>query len=401
MAKTPESKLSFIQETFADSIFCPDCAKRQVSLPGLLLQPGDDLDWQVRDYDGFRLFMMEELSARFQSRNRWTPADVETTLVEAIAFYLDLLSDMADRVAGEAFLETARRPETIRRLLALIGYDALDLAQKTKAPPFDRPANPLDLRTNAEKLDAFWLAHPEKMDQARQEGPARIQTQKRMVTLDDYQRGLTTHPLVAGSRAWDTWSGSWLSIHCAVILANRYRLDDAPVFSDEVWKKIEAFHTLEDIFLFPRNALPTLRALIQPFIDARRMAGTEVILQDAVEVGIQAEICLTLLPTYFYSEVCHAVEHILGTEPGGFFEPGRLKFGEDLYASDLLDVILSVEGVDTASINRFKRLGDRFPDQSGSGRIPLNPLEVAVCDNHPGNPERGYTSLSFHGGKIG
>ena len=83
----------------------------------------------VRDYDGFRLFMLEELAARFPERTRWTPADMEVVLVEQLAALLDQLSDMLDRIAGEGYLETARRPDSVRRLLGLIGYDAVKMAQ--------------------------------------------------------------------------------------------------------------------------------------------------------------------------------------------------------------------------------------------------------------------------------
>ena len=92
---------------------------------------GDDFDWLVRDYDSFRRFMLEELAARFPERTRWTPADMEVVLVEVLAAVLDQLSDMLDRVATESYLETARRPETVRRLLALIGFDAATAAGLT------------------------------------------------------------------------------------------------------------------------------------------------------------------------------------------------------------------------------------------------------------------------------
>ena len=124
MADTPVSELVFKGN-------CPDCGAREVHLPAALPKPGDDFDWRVRDYDGFRMFMLEELAARFPERNRWTPADLEVVLVEVLATVLDQLSDMLDRVANEAFLETARRPETVRNLLSFIGYDAV-LAAKSK-----------------------------------------------------------------------------------------------------------------------------------------------------------------------------------------------------------------------------------------------------------------------------
>jgi hypothetical protein len=92
-----------------------------VTLPGPLPGVGDDLDWKARDYDRIRIFMMEELAARFPERTRWTPADIEVVIVEVLAAALDQLSDMTDRVASEAYLETARRPESVRRLLKFIG----------------------------------------------------------------------------------------------------------------------------------------------------------------------------------------------------------------------------------------------------------------------------------------
>ncbi|MDH5480815.1 MAG: hypothetical protein OEX11_08670, partial [Nitrosomonas sp.] len=107
---------------------CSDCARREVELPEQLPLVGDDFDWLLRDYDGFRLFMLEELAARFPERRSWTPADMEVVIVETLSVVLDQLSDMLDRTQAEAFLETARQPESVRRLLAMIGYDAVLMA---------------------------------------------------------------------------------------------------------------------------------------------------------------------------------------------------------------------------------------------------------------------------------
>jgi len=109
MAESPKSELVFEGR-------CPDCAERRVELPAPLPETGDDFAWLVRDYDSFRRFMLEELAGRFPERTRWTAGDLEVVLVEALAAVLDQLSDMTDRVAAEASLETARRPESVRRL---------------------------------------------------------------------------------------------------------------------------------------------------------------------------------------------------------------------------------------------------------------------------------------------
>ena len=63
MADAPHIKLRFEGS-------CPDCGVREVHLPASLADAGDDFNWRVRDYDGFRMFMLEELSARFPERTR-------------------------------------------------------------------------------------------------------------------------------------------------------------------------------------------------------------------------------------------------------------------------------------------------------------------------------------------
>ena len=58
MASDPLVRLSF------DGV-CPDCGQRRVDTPDALPTVGDDFDWDLRDYDGFRLFMLQGLAARF------------------------------------------------------------------------------------------------------------------------------------------------------------------------------------------------------------------------------------------------------------------------------------------------------------------------------------------------
>jgi len=62
---------------------------------------------------------------------------------------------------------------------------------------------------------------------------------------------------------------------------------------------------------------------------------------------------------------------------------------------------MGVDGVESVCLNRFKRLGSQFPDRSAAGRIVLEGLELAVCDDDPANPSRGYYRLTLHGGIQG
>ncbi|MFL6201383.1 MAG: hypothetical protein ACJ76J_19605 [Thermoanaerobaculia bacterium] len=372
-----------VQLTFPGG--CPDCGDRQVALPPPLPAVGDDFDWRVRDYDGFRLAMLEELAARYPERTRWTPADLEVVIVEVLAAVLDQLSDQLDRVTSEAYLETARRPESVRRHLALLGYDAERIAlARGQIQPGD-------------SLVGFWFENPSAMDEARREGPRSIHQQHRMVTADDYARRLEEHPLVLRAQATVRWSGSWTTVEVALVLFDDEPLD-APVPAS-LAAQVTAFHAERGIAL-PAGG-PSIRTVLTAYVDAYRMVGQEVVLIDAVRVPVTFALSVRVASNYFQSEVRRALGEVLGTGASGFFRPGRLRFGEDLRAGDLIAAAMALDGVESVCLNRFRRLGNQFADQVASGRIVLSGIEVAICDNDAGRPDRGYYRLTLHGGLKG
>jgi hypothetical protein len=385
----------------------PPAGGRRVvrNLPQPLPDVGNDFDWRVRDYDGFRLFMMEELAARVPERKRWTAADMEVVLVEAFAAVLDQLSDMADRVAAEAYLETARRPESVRRLLRFIGYDAERMAYAAE----DIETNPTEHPAAAQsELERVWASNPFLMEAARRSGPRELRTQRRMVTIEDYGRLLEEHPLVRHAQAWLEWGGSWSMVRVAVIAWNDRALDvrepedaHAPLrVPDALREQVTRFH-LERGLEPPIWEGSSFRAVLGSYVERYRMIGQEVQLLDAVPVGISLGLTIRVEPNFFQSEVRAALEQVLGRGPGGFFEPGRLRFGEDVNASDLIQALTALEGVETVYLDRFKRWGARYLDQAGSGRILLKDIEIATCDNDPAYPERGAYELRLLGGRRG
>jgi hypothetical protein len=394
VAETPEIKLRFDGS-------CPDCGVRELHLPAALPETGDDFDWRVRDYDGYRMFMLEELAARFPERTRWTPADLEVVLVEVMAALLDQLSDMLDRVAAEAFLESARQPETVRQLLHFIGYDAIAAARAK-----DQISGPL-LGTAAESaLDDYWRSHAHAMEQARRAGPREIHTQKRMVTAADYALRLREHPLVENAHAWAEWSGSWFSVHLAVIAVGNIELDSIPTvknYTSDLQAKVINFHEGVGIAApdFKVTDMPTLRRILRPYLDAFRMVGQEVILRDPVYAGIYLLISVKIGPHHFQSEIRHAAAEVLGHGPEGFFMPGKHGFGEDLYLSDVIEALMQLDGIEHVCLNRFKRVGDQYRDRVQAGFIALHGLEVARCDNDAASAKNGYYRLKLHGGRRG
>ena len=376
----------------------PDPGRRIAQgLPRPLPEIGDDFDWLTRDYDGFRLFMMEELAARIPERQRWTPADLETVLVEALAAVLDQLSDRADRVAAEAYLSTARRPELVRRLLRYIGYDAVHAALEAGdiQPDPDRDLSAV--------LDGAWLANPPMMEAARAAGVRAIHDQNRMVTAEDHGRQLQLHPAVLRAGGVAEWGGAWSVVKVGVLA-----VVDRPI--DEKWSAddraslqatVDAFHIGRDVPPVVWNADTTTRSVLTPYVERLRMVGQPVLLEDAVRVGIMMALSVRVRDNHFQSEVRDAIDQALGTGHGGFFAPERIEFGAVLHLSDVVQTLMAVDGVEVASVNRFKRVGQRWPDQVVAGRIVLHGIEFASCDNDHARPERGYYSLVLHGGRIG
>lgn len=422
MAETPRAELDFEDG-------CPDCGRREARLPEPLPPAGDDFDWLQRDYDSFRLAMLEELAARFPERRKWSPADMEVVLVETLAVVLDQLSDMLDRVQAEAFLETARRPESVRRLLGLIGFDPLrepdilrrvlkDVEPKALGLPADvdevepehfEPEKTDHVVEATRALDRLWRDYPERMEDAKQRGPRAIHRQRRMVTAADYASGLERHPLVERAHADAVWTGSWTTLTLACLCAGNVTLDRTvediagPGLPEPhaLKEKVGEFHHANGIDLPDWDTAPTVRSLLREFLDAWRMAGQEVWLVDAIQVGILIDLSIRVRPEFYRSEVRRAALAALGRDVGGFFEPGRLRFGEDLHASDVIEAVMALDGVEAVCLNRFKRLGRRYADQSDAGRIRIDGIEVAICDNDPADPGRGVLRIQTHGGLAG
>jgi len=378
---------------------CPDCGEREIILPRPLPEIGDDFDWLTRDFNSFRKVILEELVARFPERKRWTPADMEVVLVEALSAILDRLSDMLDRVTAEAYLETARQPESLRKLLHLIGYRA-----EREAPA----EAGIDLLIDTEeeqiqKLEKFWEKNTYYMDKARLRGPLSIHNQYRMVTVEDYASQLEKHPIVLRASSTQKWRGSWPVVEVALVLWDGIYLDEElkSHIDQDLTEQIEDFHLRYNIAIPYFDRAQTTRSVLRPFLETYRMAGQEVVLRDVMAVGISLSFSIVVSSNYYHSEVRAAVETVLGRGPDGYFSPGKLKFGEDLYVSDIVQELMSLDGVANVCVNRLKKVGDQYEDVKDKGYIKLDTLEIAVCDNFPEEPERGFYKLKFSGGVRG
>lgn len=386
MAELPAPTLSFPG-------IPPDVGQRTAHPPDPLPPVGDDFDWQLRDYDSFSTFMLEELAARYPDRSTWTEADLELVLTEAFAAVLDQLSDMLDRVSSEAYLETARRPESVRRLLSMIGYDAVLAAQTAGQIEDSDSLAPQDV------LERYWLANPSALEAARRAGPPAVRTQRRMVSLSDYAAQLEHHPLVRRAGAWSQWAGSWTTVRTRILAWEAYDLDQTGIDYAAVEAAVKDFHQALGLPLPPLSASPTIREVLNPYLDAYRMAGQEVTLETATRVPLQIGLTVGMSDNYFHSEIRLSVAQALGTGPAGLFAPGTLSFGQAVHYSDVFSAVGGLAGVDYVLITTFKRLGLQYAEQPEE--IALAENEIACCDNNPQHPENGYYLLTLQGGRAG
>lgn len=81
-----------------------------------------DIDYLAKDYASFRRLMLDRLSQLIPGWRERSAADLGVTLVELLAYVADQLSYWQDAVATEAYLETARRRTSLRRLARLVDY---------------------------------------------------------------------------------------------------------------------------------------------------------------------------------------------------------------------------------------------------------------------------------------
>ena len=84
------------------------------------------IDYLAKDYASFRRLMLDRLGAQLPDWRERSPADLQVTLVEALAYVADHLSYHQDAVATEAYLGTARRRTSVRRHARLLDYDVHD-----------------------------------------------------------------------------------------------------------------------------------------------------------------------------------------------------------------------------------------------------------------------------------
>ncbi len=102
----------------SDSDCQPDCGNADPDWPA------PDFDYRARDWPGLRQLLLDRLAGLIPgfAGDEEMPADLTTTLVEALALEGDRLSYRLDWIGTEAFIGTARSRTSIARHARLVSY---------------------------------------------------------------------------------------------------------------------------------------------------------------------------------------------------------------------------------------------------------------------------------------
>lgn len=112
----------FSESRFDFFIDCPagDCRADPDTAPPQPA-PAPAIDLATKDYDGFLRVAQDWAQATDPNWGDLSPASTEAMLVEVLAHQAEMLSLHQDRVAQEAFVDTARERQSLRRHAAFLG----------------------------------------------------------------------------------------------------------------------------------------------------------------------------------------------------------------------------------------------------------------------------------------
>lgn len=104
-----------------------------------------------------------------------------------------------------------------------------------------------------------------------------------------------------------------------------------------------------------------VKSRLRAFLDMRRDTSQKLKIEDCKRVEIEIILNVRVKSTYFNSRVKNEVERVLGREPNedgsfNFFTFERMDFGVGIHLSDIYAIVEGIDGVESLTVNKFKRL---------------------------------------------
>ena len=247
-------------------------------------------------------------------------------------------------------------------------------------------------------VDASWIdavrnpiaasggREPETAAEIRERAPQAFRAQTfRAVTVGDWERAAAGAPGVQSAFASFRWTGSWYAVLVGI---------------DP--------HDPHDLVTDPDGRIrlePGFEDRTRTYVDRFRIAGYDLELLPPTFVPLELDVEVCAAAGYFRGDVAAAVADALSSRDlpagrRGFFHPDNFTFGRPVRLSAIYAAVEAVDGVDSAVIRTFRRLGRAASGELESGILPIEPGEIAQLDNDPNFLEHGVLRIETRGGKA-
>lgn len=214
---------------------------------------------------------------------------------------------------------------------------------------------------------------PETMQHIVQVAPFAFQSQMRCVTAADYGTMAATLPGVSEAQGTLRWTGSWYS----------------------------AFVSIDPTGTWT----PDLSTQVETSLNMLRMMGTDLVVEEAVFIGISIALEICVAPSFFQADVYAAIWELLVTGDSCTGTPGLLnaanfQFGQTVYASPIIAAAQQVVGVAAVTLLTFERMDSpTAPGAATPTQLLMGAVEIPCCDNDPNHADHGLLVLTMDGGK--
>ncbi len=214
---------------------------------------------------------------------------------------------------------------------------------------------------------------PETMQHIVQQAPFAFDSQLRCVTAADYGTQAAELPGVSQAQGTIRWTGSWYSAFVSVDPATQWT--------------------------------STLASQVKSGLNMLRMMGTDLVVEEAVFVGLNIGLEICVAPGYFQGDVYAALWKLLVTGDSctgapGFLNAANFQFGQTVYASPIVATAQTVPGVVAVTLVTFERMDSPTPaGQAPPAQLTMAAVEIPCCNNDPNHADRGILTLTMDGGK--
>lgn len=222
-------------------------------------------------------------------------------------------------------------------------------------------------------LPAVGGVDPETMQHIVQVAPFAFQSQLRCVTAADYGAQAQTLSGVSQAQGTMRWTGSWYSAFVSI----------APTGA---WSS-------------------SLASEVSSGLDRLRMMGVDLVVEEAVYVGLNIALQICVAQNFFAADVREALWKLLVagdscTGAQGLLNQANFQFGQTVYASPIIAAAQSVAGVAAVTLVAFARMTDTSaPGAAPPAQLTMGSVEIPCCDNDPNHADRGMLTLIMTGGK--